>query len=1073
MSNISAVSEHSQLNHIATHSRPKTNTVPPLNGHPTVSTESKMTPSTLESEVTNISKTLPVVIREEQVAAESRPDKDATADQSNGDHSHSASPPNAGPNGNTHVDDAAAAEHPPEHGFSGQIEANSTSTNVNNSAEDPSAEDVSNHSAPASDGNIPNRISELLRTRLQAKLYGEVKDCKTVNDDDGDDENNAIRARGGPGGKFICYKQELGSGAYKTVYKGMNTEEAVEVAWNEMKVQKLSSGEKRRLDDEVELLEQLRHKNLVRFFGSWTSSENNKRVFITELMTSGTLKQFLRRTGSPKTKVLQGWCRQILNGLKFMHDKGIIHRDIKCDNIFIEGSTGEVKIGDLGLATILKDGLPKCSVIGTPEFMAPEMYREEYGFPIDIWAFGMCVIEMLTLEYPYSECSNAAQIYRKVTQGIKPAAFSAVTGRHSEVRQKFILLCIANDPDDRASIPTLLAHDFFRPVGIDGQKRIDKKHTTIDVGQINEDGTVEMVLRKHARHDPTSKKKILFNMDVFNEDVEDVVQNMIKEGLIAESDNHSIGNHLRVAVASAKSEFEERSASQSPPSGRAKSAPPHNGANVPDAPPMADFINGFGGGSRGQRRRNSLDPLPEDEEEAFSKEMGSDAHEQVPSSVNGGAEDHVIAQQQEVLDTYAALVTTDDHASANTYSVLDAENTHTLRQDDDVAPPFVPESTVAADPAVMQQQLDHLKVMIDRQERLLATVLHDSTAVNTDAPEPSPSYRSESFSFPLMTTNQVAVTESSTDYDNVVDASVEPSSASAASVDGSLPADEVFGHGMPLSDVAGDAGSDASTAEQLPFDGHPPEDDSATVDAQLLSEHEVVYLSDDTTEVVTEPSEVGSDPESEAAVPVVADEASSPSSEDSPAVLEQVNGTLTQVDTGATPSAGVQLPPVTQRTQEVPVGALLVDNSAKPVETNEAPEAMSFAASTAQSTDLEMPMVSIQDGQGGLASPAISLESIPSQSELELANMSLRDDCPDDLLQRLLLAKIRTGRERDIVDFTVELCNRLRKSEAESKKAKNAEALSGAMEQNFLNAFSLSGPAPVNKGLGHGGKKLL
>jgi WNK lysine deficient protein kinase len=57
-----------------------------------------------------------------------------------------------------------------------------------------------------------------------------------------------------------------------------------------------------------------------------------------------------------------------------MHDKGVIHRDLKCDNIFIEGTTGEVKIGDLGLATMLKQGgQNKASVIGTPEFMAPEM----------------------------------------------------------------------------------------------------------------------------------------------------------------------------------------------------------------------------------------------------------------------------------------------------------------------------------------------------------------------------------------------------------------------------------------------------------------------------------------------------------------------------------------------------------------------------------------------------------------------------------------------------------------------------------------------------------------------------
>jgi serine/threonine protein kinase len=115
-------------------------------------------------------------------------------------------------------------------------------------------------------------------------------------------------------------------------------------------------------------------------------------------MTSGTLKGYIRKTkGLIKPKIIRNWSRQILNGLHYLHtrDPPIIHRDLKCDNIFINGNNGQAKIGDLGLAAI-KATHHLSSVLGyfyfnrrTPEFMAPELYDEEYDEKVDIYAYGM------------------------------------------------------------------------------------------------------------------------------------------------------------------------------------------------------------------------------------------------------------------------------------------------------------------------------------------------------------------------------------------------------------------------------------------------------------------------------------------------------------------------------------------------------------------------------------------------------------------------------------------------------------------------------------------------------------
>ncbi|PWA18276.1 hypothetical protein CCH79_00017824 [Gambusia affinis] len=222
---------------------------------------------------------------------------------------------------------------------------------------------------------------------------------------------------------------------------------------------KLSKSERQRFKEEAGMLKGLQHPNIVRFYDSWEGLCKGKKciVLVTELMTSGTLKTYLKRFKVMKIKVLRSWCRQILKGLHFLHTRAppIIHRDLKCDNIFITGPTGSVKIGDLGLATLKRASFAK-SVIGTPEFMAPEMYEEKYDESVDVYAFGMCMLEMATSEYPYSECQNAAQIYRR---GVKPASFDKVA--IPEVKE-IIEGCIRTNKDERYAIKTLLNHAFFQ-----------------------------------------------------------------------------------------------------------------------------------------------------------------------------------------------------------------------------------------------------------------------------------------------------------------------------------------------------------------------------------------------------------------------------------------------------------------------------------------------------------------------------------------------------------------------------------------------------------------------------------
>ncbi|XWS48758.1 hypothetical protein CRYUN_Cryun13aG0103500 [Craigia yunnanensis] len=238
------------------------------------------------------------------------------------------------------------------------------------------------------------------------------------------------------------YDEILGKGAFKTVYKGFDEADGIEVAWNQVNIEDVlqTPEQLERLYSEVHLLKSLKHENIIKFYNSWVDDKNKTINMITELFTSGSLRQYRKKHKNVDLKAIKNWARQILRGLHYLHSHNppIIHRDLKCDNIFVNGNNGEVKIGDLGLATVMQQPTAQ-SVIGTPEFMAPELYDEEYNELVDIYSFGLCMLEMVTCEYPYNECKNPAQIYKKVTSGIKPASLGKVND--PQVKQ-FIEKCL-------------------------------------------------------------------------------------------------------------------------------------------------------------------------------------------------------------------------------------------------------------------------------------------------------------------------------------------------------------------------------------------------------------------------------------------------------------------------------------------------------------------------------------------------------------------------------------------------------------------------------------------------------
>ncbi|KAH6814481.1 with no lysine kinase 4 [Perilla frutescens var. frutescens] len=354
-----------------------------------------------------------------------------------------------------------------------------------------------------------------------------------------------------PTGRYGRCEEVLGKGAMKTVYKAIDELLGMEVAWNQIRLVDLlqSPEDLQRLYSEVHLLSTLNHASIIRFYTSWIDVENRTFNFITEMFTSGTLRQYRAKYKRVNIRAIKIWARQILEGLVYLHnhDPPVIHRDLKCDNIFVNGHLGQVKIGDLGLAAILRGSCRAHSVIGTPEFMAPELYEENYDELVDVYSYGMCILEMITSEYPYSECTNPAQIYKKVISGKKPRAFYKVQDLDA---QRFIGKCLET-ASKRLSAKELMLDPFLAVDHIDDrsdssignqkpflndniklehlQLNDDAPRTNMTItGKLNpEDGAI--FLKVQIADKEGDVRNVFFPFDIVNDTPIDVANEMAKE----------------------------------------------------------------------------------------------------------------------------------------------------------------------------------------------------------------------------------------------------------------------------------------------------------------------------------------------------------------------------------------------------------------------------------------------------------------------------------------------------------------------------------------------------------------
>ncbi|KAK0539923.1 Protein kinase of the Mitotic Exit Network [Tilletia horrida] len=262
----------------------------------------------------------------------------------------------------------------------------------------------------------------------------------------------------------------LGKGAFGSVFRGLNWTTGETVAVKQIKLGNIPKSELSEIMSEIDLLKNLKHPNIVKYLGS--EKTNDFLFIILEYCENGSLQHFCKRFGVFPEGLVGVYIAQVLEGLIYLHDQGVIHRDIKGANI-LTTKDGSVKLADFGVAT-RTGAMSDYAVVGSPYWMAPEVIDQSGATTAsDIWSVGCVVIELLEGKPPYHFLPPMSALFRMVQDDCPP-----LPERASPIVKDFLFHCFQKDQNLRVSARKLMRHPWM----LNAKRQLDQLREGSSIG---------------------------------------------------------------------------------------------------------------------------------------------------------------------------------------------------------------------------------------------------------------------------------------------------------------------------------------------------------------------------------------------------------------------------------------------------------------------------------------------------------------------------------------------------------------------------------------------------------------